>query len=130
MTETREIEGVTVVTLDGPFDVTNAGDVISLMDHQGTLARQVSWGDCDGHACATEHLPFGLEANQSVTRDPPSSGGFVLHSTVDGRLFSPGTATRVEPRVPALNPTALSLLVSMLGGTGLAVVGARRSRSE
>jgi len=99
------------------LSLTNVGDVISLIDHQGTLVRQVSWGDCNGQACATEHIPYGLGIDQSVTREPPFFGGFEPHSTVDGSLFSPGTPTpRLGTAVPALSWVGTLVLSALILG--------------
>ena len=37
--------------------------------------------------------PLSDNPNESYTRDPDLSGGFVQHNGVSGTLFSPGTKT-------------------------------------
>jgi hypothetical protein len=39
----------------GQLNLSNAGDVLTLRDAAGTVAKQVSWGDCDGAPCSRDH---------------------------------------------------------------------------
>jgi hypothetical protein len=39
----------------GQLNLSNAGDVLTLRDAAGAVAKQVSWGDCDDAACADDH---------------------------------------------------------------------------
>jgi hypothetical protein len=44
-----------VATAPRGLDLTNVGDVITLRDRKDSVVRQVSWGDCAGVPCATDH---------------------------------------------------------------------------
>ncbi|HKG14899.1 MAG TPA: lamin tail domain-containing protein, partial [Pyrinomonadaceae bacterium] len=67
------------------LSLTNAGLTILVRDAAGNLVTQFSYGGSgDGFG--------GDSINQSVTRAPDITGGFVLHAAAsDGRRFSPGT---------------------------------------
>ena len=67
------------------LSLTNAGLTILVRDAAGNLVTQFSYGESgDGFG--------GDSVNQSVTRAPDITGGFVLHAAAsDGRRFSPGT---------------------------------------
>lgn len=67
------------------LSLTNTGLTILVRDAAGNLVTQFSYGDSgDGFG--------GDSVNQSVTRAPDVTGGFVLHAAAsDGRRFSPGT---------------------------------------
>lgn len=67
------------------LSLTNTGLTILVRDADGNLVTQFSYGESgDGFG--------GDSVNQSVTRAPDVTGGFVLHAAAsDGRRFSPGT---------------------------------------
>lgn len=75
----------------GLLSLTNSGDVLSILDDNDQLAMQISWGDCGGETCASEHINFSLSINQSVVRWPELNGSWVEHNSVSNQLFSPGT---------------------------------------
>jgi uncharacterized protein (TIGR03437 family) len=66
------------------LNLVNSGGVITLRDPKSTVVNLVSYGGSTG-------LDGG--ANQSLTRSPDTSGGFILHqfASEGARLFSPGT---------------------------------------
>jgi len=75
----------------GSLSLSNNGDGIRLYDKQGTLAQQLSWGDCGDMNCANEHISQNLEIDQSIVRWPEISGSWQSHTTTSNKLFSPGT---------------------------------------
>ncbi len=72
------------------LSLTNDGDVVTLRDGAGLVAAQLSWGDCAGQACATEHWAGDLGIAGSIVRWPPPGGGWRAHAEVGGSRFSPG----------------------------------------
>ncbi|MBW1880958.1 MAG: lamin tail domain-containing protein, partial [Deltaproteobacteria bacterium] len=75
----------------GRINMNNAGDVVTLADRFGVVHAQVSWGDCDGAPCATDHRVADLEIDQSIVRDPELIGPWTPHSDVQaGSAYSPG----------------------------------------
>ena len=75
----------------GSLSLTNAGDVLTLRDRAGDLALQLSWGDCGGQVCATEHIQGTLSLDASIRRDPELTGDWRPHDEVFATAFSPGT---------------------------------------
>ncbi len=70
----------------GFLGLNNGGDVVRLFDSDAVLVASVAY-PVEGE------VPAGNQ-NQSITRDPDITGGFVLHSEATGSggaLFSPGT---------------------------------------
>jgi hypothetical protein len=75
----------------GLINMNNAGDVVSLTDHRGRIHSQISWGDCDGVACAAEHINGSLGIDQSMVRAPELTGEWVRHTEITaGVSFTPG----------------------------------------
>jgi hypothetical protein len=64
------------------LSLNNGGDTVTLTDASSVIISSVTYGAEGGN-------------NQSLTRDPDKTGGFVLYSVATGslsdRLFSPGT---------------------------------------
>jgi hypothetical protein len=81
----------------GTLGLSDAGDVLSLRDSQGTLLRQLSWGNCDGAACAGEPLKRSLGIRGAVLRWPEPSGSWTLHRDVAATNSSPGTRADGTP---------------------------------
>ena len=78
--------------------MSNAGDVLTLSDHEGTVYAQVSWGDCTGGPCAADHTGGALDIDQSVVRNPAFTGSWVPHGDfTPGVDFSPGVDTSGTP---------------------------------
>ena len=86
-TPTGSFGGATVQTASGGFlGLNNGGDTIRLFDSDAVLVATVTY-PVEGE------VPAGNQ-DQSITRDPDITGGFVLHSEATGSggaLFSPGT---------------------------------------
>ena len=82
--------GVTVqiADFDGSLNLQNAGDVLRLSTPEGETVLALSWGDCAGSTCASEHLSDDLERDAAITRSPEISGDWVTHG---GAGYSPGT---------------------------------------
>lgn len=76
---------------DGQLGLSNAGDVLTLKDHEGTVVSRVSWGDCGGAECATDHITGGLGIGASVVRWPETGGSWKNHSELRSSRWSPGT---------------------------------------
>jgi hypothetical protein len=72
----------------GQLDLQNGGDVLTLTDAEGVEVVAVSWGDCGGGSCASDHVDGSLELDRSITRVPERSGDWAAHP---GTAFSPGT---------------------------------------
>lgn len=72
------------------LNLSNSGDVITLRDRNGTMVKQISWGDCASKRCANEHIKGGLGFSGSYVRWPESVGTWHLHREVAGSDFSPG----------------------------------------
>ncbi|MEO0643778.1 MAG: lamin tail domain-containing protein, partial [Pseudomonadota bacterium] len=65
--------------------LSNSGDLIELRDDTGTVVDSVGYGSAGSVTGGSD---------QSITRDPDATGGFVDHSAATGSggaLFSPGT---------------------------------------
>lgn len=78
-----------VFTVGGSgLSLNNAGDSILVRDPQGATVASVTFGSAEGNA------------NQSMTRSPDMTGGFLTHSTAQGSggaLFSPGARVNGMP---------------------------------
>ncbi len=72
------------------LDLDGAGDVLTLRDAQGSVVTRLSWGDCGGQRCATDHHLGGLRLNSSLVRWPAADGAWRVHRDVAGAPFSPG----------------------------------------
>jgi uncharacterized protein (TIGR03437 family) len=68
----------------GGLSLINSSGAIILNDPTGAAVNFVSYGGASG---------LNADANQSLTRSPDATGGFVTHQTASNgeRLFSPGT---------------------------------------
>jgi hypothetical protein len=67
---TGRFGGAEVQWATNGLDLLNAGDVITLRDGSDAIVRQVSWGDCDGSPCASDHWPGGLDIAGPLVRPP------------------------------------------------------------
>jgi dienelactone hydrolase len=67
---TGRFEGADVQWATKGLDLSNAGDVITLRDGTDAIVRQVSWGDCDGAPCASDHWPGRLDIAGPLVRPP------------------------------------------------------------
>jgi hypothetical protein len=87
---TGSFGGVTVqvADFDGSLNLQNAGDVLRLSTPDGATVTALSWGDCAGSTCASDHLPDDLERDAAITRSPERTGAWVTHGGVG---YSPGT---------------------------------------
>ena len=76
----------------GRLSLTNDGDVVTLLDPENKAVSRVSWGDCGGAPCATDHYDGTLDISGSITR----SATWRKHELIDGKRFSPGRHWNVE----------------------------------
>ena len=83
---------VQVATSNAGLSLSNQGDVISLLDANRMLVKQVSWGDCASSNCAQAHWPGSLDIGESIVRMPDTENEWRLHSAVSASGFSPGVA--------------------------------------
>ena len=82
----------------GSLSLSNAGDVITIIDYFGDTVRQVSWGTCGSIPCAQDNITYNLGIDMSVTRDPEFTGSWTNHTVVNpGTEFSPGTRADGTP---------------------------------
>ncbi|MFO7541438.1 MAG: lamin tail domain-containing protein [Thiobacillus sp.] len=79
------------LALDGP------GDVLSLRDSEGRLARQLSWGNCSGRPCAADHWPGSLRINASLARGQGPTGPWRKHTDLAATPASPGLRADGNP---------------------------------
>jgi hypothetical protein len=66
----------------GLLNITNAGDIMTMKDTNGNVV------------VVFDSYSLSSNPDESYTRNPDLTGGFVQHSTVltaNGKLFSPGT---------------------------------------
>jgi len=75
---------------NGRLHLSNAGDVLTLRDAGGAQAKRLSWGDCAGGPCASEHHGGALGIEGSLVRWPELTGTWRAHAEVAGARFSPG----------------------------------------
>jgi hypothetical protein len=89
---TGRFGGATVqwAAFGGRLNLSNAGDVLTLRDAGGTQVKQVSWGDCAGAPCASEHRAGDLGFGSSLVRWPELTGTWRAHDEVAPSRFSPG----------------------------------------
>lgn len=74
----------TGVTTTGDMNLSNASDVLTIKDKNGNVFLTFN--------SATDAAGINFGIDQSVTRSPDITGGFVLHKTANGALaYSPGT---------------------------------------
>ena len=78
---------------NGQLSFSNAGDVLTLRDAAGAIVKQVSWGNCAGVPCASDHYRGTLEIDSSLVRSPELTGAWRPHRQVSRSLFSPGVRT-------------------------------------
>lgn len=74
----------------GRLNLSNEGDVLTLRDATGTVAEQISWGDCAGERCAREHRTRDLGFASALVRWPELVGKWTVHNEVSRSRFSPG----------------------------------------
>jgi hypothetical protein len=74
----------------GRLSLSNSGDILTLRDARGAIAKRISWGDCAGEPCATEHRTGNLAFASSLIRWPELVGTWRVHSNVAHSDFSPG----------------------------------------
>ena len=67
------------------------GDVLTLRDAQGSIVTRLSWGDCGGQPCASDHHLGSLRLNGSLVRWPAADGAWRVHRDIAGTPFSPGS---------------------------------------
>ena len=80
------------------MSLSNAGDVITIIDYFGDTVRQVSWGTCGSIPCAQDNITYNLGIDMSVTRDPEFTGSWTNHTVVNPDTeFSPGTRADGTP---------------------------------
>lgn len=72
------------------LSLSNKGDVLTLQDAGNRTVRQISWGDCAGGPCATEHLARELGIAGSIIRWPEPGGTWAAHARVAPADYSPG----------------------------------------
>ncbi|HEV3008433.1 MAG TPA: lamin tail domain-containing protein, partial [Burkholderiales bacterium] len=92
---TGRFGGATVqwAAFNGRLNLSNAGDVLTLRDAGGTQVKQISWGDCAGARCASEHHTGDLGFEGSLVRWPELTGTWRAHDEVARSRFSPGVRT-------------------------------------
>ena len=67
------------------------GDILTLRDAKGRVAKQFSWGDCGGMTCSTDHWRGDLwMTGSSLSRWPDIDGPWRLHHEVTKVPMSPG----------------------------------------
>ncbi|HWO01200.1 MAG TPA: lamin tail domain-containing protein, partial [Blastocatellia bacterium] len=103
-----------VFAAGGPgLSLNNGGDTITVKDNLAATVATLTFGSIEGNA------------NQSITRSPDITGGFVPHSTAsgsNGALFSPGARvneapfTGTDPVIASISPDS-----AVAGGGGLAM---------
>jgi hypothetical protein len=90
-----------VFTASGGLSLNNTGDTIKVSDNTAAVVAMLTFGSSEG------------SADQSITRSPDITGGFVTHSTATGSggsLFSPGTRvdgttfTAPAPLITTISP--------------------------
>jgi len=93
--------GLVFTAGSGGLSLANGGDTIAVKDNLGMTVASLTYGSAEGNA------------NQSITRSPDITGGFVPHSTApgsNGALFSPGTRvsgapfTTTDPTIDSISP--------------------------
>src|SRR5690606_17076650 len=85
-TPTGDFGGAIVQTsTSGDLNLTNAGDIITITDPAGNVIVTL------------DIEPFSSNPNKSYTRNPDITGEFVQHSTINDKLFSPGTKVDGSP---------------------------------
>ena len=72
------------------LSLSRKGDVLTLRDAVGSVATQISWGDCAGNTCAKEHIKRDLGFSGSIVRWPELVGNWHLHRDIARSDFSPG----------------------------------------
>jgi len=85
-------DGAEVQWATDGLGLSNDGDVITLRDGADSIVRQLSWGDCGGSPCATDHWPGRLDIGGSLARAPRPGSAWNAHSKVAGSPYSPGSA--------------------------------------
>lgn len=112
-------KGLVFIAGGAGLSLNNGGDSIVMKNAGGAIVSSLSFGAAEGGA------------NQSITRSPDITGGFVPHSSAagsSGSLFSPGT--RVDGRLfPSPDPIVVSIspdsVVTGAEAVSIAVTGSR-----
>jgi Lamin Tail Domain/IPT/TIG domain len=99
------------------LSLNNGGDKITIKDNTDATVTSVTYGSTEGNA------------NQSITRSPDVTGGFVMHSTAQGSggaLFSPGSRvngapfTTTDPVIASISPDGV---IAGSGDVTIVVIG-------
>lgn len=85
----------------GSLSLNNTNETVSLLQSDGTLADDVSYGTL-------------ANQDQSIVRLTEGSGEFVLHSSISSKLFSPGASSNPVVQTAAV-PEPASLISFLLG---------------
>jgi uncharacterized protein (TIGR03437 family) len=80
--------GAQVVKSASALSLSNSGGTITLRDQTNVIITSLPYGGSTN---------LNGNASQSLTRSPDISGSFVLHQSVSGKLFSPGTRVDGTP---------------------------------
>jgi len=96
----------TLTASSGLLGLNNTGDTVSLFDLNDQLITQVIYGPLAGH-------------DEAIVRSPEVSGVFVLHSTVQEGLFSPGSGGIRPPLANTVVPEPASILTFALGSLAI-----------
>ena len=99
------------------LSLNNGGDTITIKDNMGATVTSETYGSTEGNA------------DQSITRSPDVTGGFVMHSTAPGSggaLFSPGRRvngapfTTSDPVIASISPEGV---IAGSGDVTIVVIG-------
>ncbi len=109
--------GLVFTALSGGLSLNNTGDTITIKDNTSVVVDTLTFTSVQGNA------------DQSITRSPDVTGGFVNHSTATGSggaLFSPGakadgsTFTPPNPLISSISP---AVTIAGSGNVPLMVAG-------
>jgi len=101
----------------GGLSLNNGGDTITIKDNAAVTVATLTFGSSEGNA------------DQSITRSPDVTGGFVPHSTATGSggaLFSPGTrvnGTTFTTPLPVIASISPNVTVAGSGDVPITVTG-------
>jgi len=99
------------------LSLNNGGDTITVKDNMGATVATLTYTSTEGNA------------DQSITRSPDVTGGFVTHSTATGSggaLFSPGSKvngapfTTIDPVIDSISPDSV---IAGSGDSSIVVTG-------
>ncbi len=85
---TGSFSGAVVQWAENGLGLTNAGDVLTISDAQGSLQYELSWGDASRRAA--DHWDGSLELNSSIVRSAHPEAHWQPHRAAHGACFSPG----------------------------------------